>query len=133
MVYRKIRRSLPARSRHHRRVYRQLLLVAAHHAADIAASTLDSLGGLGTTGLDAIAHRVGDTAERTADSIAVLVLASSLRSVDTLLADHVANTLAEATLAELAGNALIDRVLELVDWLDARDLGLAELICIELE
>jgi len=37
--------------------------------------------------------------------------------------------LKETALAELAADGGVDAVLELVDWLDAGDLGLVELFC----
>lgn len=59
---------------------------------------------------------------------ALLVLAAALSAVEAFLGEQVADGLEEATLADLAGNGVVDAVLQRVNLLDARDLGLVELV-----
>jgi hypothetical protein len=58
-----------------------------------------------------------------------VVFAATLSAVDTLLGESVSDALQSATLAELAGDEVVDTVLGLVDGLDAGDFGLIEGVC----
>ena len=64
----------------------------------------------------------------------VVVLALALCTVGSLLRDEIANGLEQATLANLAGDEVVDAVLQVIDLLDTGDLGLAKLLyCAEME
>jgi hypothetical protein len=111
-----------------------LLLAAAKHAADVASSTLDALGGLAGDGLAAVGdaragavHGAG-AGDSAGDVAAFVVLALALSAVDALLGGHVADGLEEAALTDLAGDEVVDAVLEVVDLIDAGDLGLVEVL-----
>ncbi len=58
----------------------------------------------------------------------MLVLAVPLGAVDALLGHEVADGLADAALADLRRDGPVQAVLDLVDVLVARDLGLVEVI-----
>lgn len=109
-----------------------LLLAAAEQAANGTASALGAVarhagGALCTVSdaRDAAVHGAGagDVRGRVA---AVLALALALGAVGALLGGEVADGLQEAALADLPADEVVDAVLEGVDLLDARDLGLVE-------
>lgn len=107
-----------------------LLFTAAKHATDKVAGALDTLGGLGTGRLAAIGDAAdggvggGGTGDARVGVVALVVLALSLGAGHALLGTEVADRLEETALAELAGGEVVDAVLQVVDLVDASDLGL---------
>lgn len=61
--------------------------------------------------------------------LALLVLAATLTPRQHLLAGQVADALERAAFGKLAGDALVDTILDRVDVLVARDFGLVQLAC----
>lgn len=107
----------------------RLLLPAAKQPADVATGRLATVDEAPADLHAPLGERVDD-APRGAGRIGpTVVLALALGAVDALLGDGVADGLQQAVLAELAGHEVVDAVLQLVDLLDARHLGLVEGVC----
>lgn len=65
----------------------------------------------------------------TLNRVSLVVLAATLSTVDALFGDGITEGLCESSLADLAADEVVYAVLEVVDLVDACDLGLVELFC----
>jgi len=65
----------------------------------------------------------------TLNRVALVVLAAAFGTVDALFGDGITEGLCEPSLADLAADEVVYAVLEVVDLVDACDLGLVELFC----
>lgn len=106
-----------------------LLATAPEQPAHGPADALAALHQAGADLLPALGDGVDDGARGPGRVAPVLVLALALGAVDALLGEGVPDGLEEAVLADLAGDEAVDAVLEVVDLLVARDLGLAQGVC----
>lgn len=106
-----------------------LLAATPKQAAHGPADALPALHQAGADLLPALGDGVDDGARRPGRIAPVLVLALALGAVDALFREGVADGLEEAVLADLAGDEAVDAILEVVDLLVARNLGLAQGVC----
>lgn len=107
-----------------------LLLASSKGTAEEPSSALDAASGAVRDGLATIGDGGGSVADGLGPGdgrghvAAVIVLALALGAVDALLRGEVRHGLQESPLAELGCGEVVHSVLEGVDLLDARDLGL---------
>lgn len=107
-----------------------LLLASSKGTTEEPSSALDAVSGAAHDGLAAVGHGGGGVTgslgpgDGRGHVAAVLVFALALGAVDALLGREVRHGLQEASLADLGGGDVVHAVLEGVDLLDARDLGL---------
>jgi hypothetical protein len=103
-----------------------------HHAANIPQATLHRttslLATLRYTSHNSVARR-GHGSARLRDVPSFVVLATTLGSVHSLTRCKVSDGLTKTALSNLAGNEVVDAVLEGIDLLDTRDFGLVERVC----
>jgi hypothetical protein len=123
-----------------------LLLLSTPDAANPAASALGSssksfagaLRSASNTSSGALQSANGTLSVSTKwalalERAALLVLASSLSSVDALLREGIADRLSKTTFANLAADKIVDTVLEVVDLVDTSNFSLVELLCMRDE
>lgn len=108
-----------------------LLLPTTKQPTDITPSRLSAVDEPTADLLAPLSERVDYTPRGARRVAPAVVLALALSAVDALLGDGVADGLQQAVLAKLAGDEVVDAVLERVDLLDAGDLGLVEGVCWE--
>lgn len=106
-----------------------LLLPTTKQSTDVTPSRLAAVDEAPSNLLAALSERVDNTPRGAGCIAPAVILALALGAVDALLGDCVADGLQQAVLAKLAGDEVVDAVLELVDLLDAGDLGLVEGVC----
>jgi len=114
------------------------LLSTTEETANVRARTLCSAGNRAcgarstrrntTASVLGLVHGRVSVATKGASTVrSLVVLAAALSTVDALFRGHVADRLEETAFAELIADSVVDIALELVDRLDASDLGLVKL------
>lgn len=106
-----------------------LLLPTTKQSTNVTPSRLAAVDEATADLLAPLGERIDNTPRGARRVAPAVVLALALGAVDALLGDCVADGLQQAVLAKLAGDEVVDAVLELVDLLDAGDLGLVEGVC----
>lgn len=109
-----------------------LLPPKAEHTTNTVRTTLGSTRSLLSTSSQAANNSVascGHRASRLGNVATLIIPTAALSTVDSLAGKKVSDGLAETALANLAGNEVVDAVLERVDLLDARHLRLVEGVC----
>lgn len=108
-----------------------LSLAATKHASNVSTSTLRAASNTACTSFHTICSTLSITTQwsLTLNRVSLVVLAATLSTVDALFGDGITEGLCESSLADLAADEVVYAVLEVVDLVDACDLGLVELFC----
>ena len=108
-----------------------LSLASTKHASNVSTSTLRAASNTARTSLHTICSTLSIPTQwsLTLNRVSLVVLAAALSTIDTLFGDGITQGLCESSLADLAADEVVYAVLEVVDLVDACDLGLVELFC----